>query len=129
MKHTYRNILIALGLASSLAVPGLALADNWNSSPAQYSPKQYQAQRYDAHREYQRGRDHDREFAYRDGYPGHEWREHHRWQRFDRDDDEWREHAQRYYRWHREYGYGYYPGAYVSGFYVVPTPRVIIDLR
>ncbi|MBI1422529.1 MAG: hypothetical protein GC149_03610 [Gammaproteobacteria bacterium] len=121
MKSTHRNILIALGLSASLAVPGLALADNWKHGN---SPNQYQAQRHDAHGR----RDGDRDYARRDDYRGHEWREHHRWRGYDHHDHGWREPA-RYYRWHRGYGYNVYPSAYVSGFYYTPAPRVVIDLR
>ena len=121
MKTARRNILIALGLCTSLAVPGLALADNWSHD---YSPKWHQAQRHEAHERHDR----DRDYAHRDDYRGHEWREHHRWRGYDHDDYRWHEPA-RYYRWHRAYGYSIYPSAYISGFYYTPAPRVVIDLR
>lgn len=133
MKHTNRNLFIALGLAAGLTLPGLAMADNWQQPSLKYTVQQHQAQRHDARRDYVRSGYRGHEYARRDGYNEHEWREHYRWHRFDRGDyyreHEWREHARRYYRWHRHYGYGAYPGAFVSGIYVAPTPTLIIDLR
>lgn len=128
MKHTNRNMFIALGLVASLALPGMALADNWQQPSLKYSAKQHhRAQRHDAHRGHDRNRYHDR-------YAAHEWREHHRRHRIDRDDyyrvHEWREHeARRYYRLHRNYSYGVLPSAFVSGIYVAPTPTLVIELR
>jgi hypothetical protein len=127
MKHTYRNMIIALGLATSLVLPGLAMADNWNPSARQYSPKQYPSQQQGAYRGHDGYR--GREVARRDGYAGHEWREHQRWQRFDHDAHEWREHTHRYVEPPYYYGYRVYPSAIVSGIYFAPTPRLVIDLR
>jgi hypothetical protein len=133
MKRTHRNLMLALGLATSLVLPGLALADNWHGHAQQYSPKQRPAQRHDTYRNH--ARDHHRgyEFADRDDFRRHEWREHRRWHRIERHREyrhhEWREHARRYYRLHRYYGYGVYPGAFVARTYLVPTPRLVIDLH
>ena len=116
MKHTNRNMLFALGLATSLVLPGVALADNWHQPSLKYSAKHHQVQRHDAHRGHDRDRHRDSRYAYRDRDAAHEWREH----------------AERYYRYHRHhrhYGYGVYPSAFVSGVYVAPTPRLVIDLR
>lgn len=133
MKQTNRKTLIALGLVASLALPGLALADNWQQPSLKYSVRQHQAQRHDARRGQARDWHRGHEFARRDDDDRHEWREHHRRPRYDRDDfyrhHEWREHVRRYYRMHRRYIYGAFPSAYVSGFYVAPTPRLIIDLH
>lgn len=133
MKRTYRNLLLALGLAGSLALPGLALADNWHEHAQPYSPKLQPSPRHDTYRGQDRDHYRGREFAERDDFRRHEWREHRRERRFARHrwyrEHEWREHARRYYRLHRYYGYGVYPGAFVSGIYVAPTPRLVIDLR
>lgn len=147
MKRTYRNALIGLSLFSSLALPGLALADNGHP----YSPKQYHSERHEVHRERDRDHHRGREYAERDDFARHEGREHRRWEsrearehryhewrehrhwarREAREyrDHEWREHARRYYRLHRHYGYGVYPSAFVTGTYIVPAPRLVIDLR
>lgn len=132
MNRTNRNVIFALGLVTSFVLPGLALADNWNTPSLKYSMHQHQLQPRDAYRGQDRYR--VREYAHRDGYADHEWYEHHRRpHRFDRDDDdgyhEWREHAQRYYRLHRYYSYGAYPWGYASGIYVIPAPRLVIDLH
>ncbi len=133
MKHTNRKLFMTLGLVASLALPGLAMADNWRQPSLKYSVQQHQAQRHDARRGHAQDRYREHEFAYRDRDDRHEWREHHRERRYDRDNyyrrHEWREHAHRYYRLHRYYGYGIFPSAFVSGVYVAPTPRLIIDLR
>jgi hypothetical protein len=130
MKSAKRNLIIALGLATSLVLPGLAMADSWKQQSQRHSPQQRQENRHDGH-------DHDRyrESARRDNYGRHEWREHHRQHRFDSDRyygyNEGRGHARPYHVPPRYYGYGYgvYPGAYLSGVYAAPSVGLVIDLR
>lgn len=131
MKDAKRNLIITLGLAASLVLPGLAMADSWKQSSFKYQAQQRQQDRHEGHDRY-RGRD----FARHDRDDRHEWRERHRHQhRFDRDRyygyNEWREHARPYYVPPRYYGYGYgvYPGAYLSGVYAAPSVGLVIDLR
>lgn len=129
MKSTKRNLMIALGLVTSLTLPGLAMADNRDNHSLKYSIQQRQQHRDHGHDGY-RGR----EFARRDDDGRHEWREHNRYRHgFDRDDyyryHEWREHAHRYYAPRYYSGYGVYPGAYLSGVYVAPSVGFVIDLR
>ena len=129
MKHAKRNLVIALGLATSLVLPGLAMADNWNKQSMKYQAQQRHVQQRGGH-------EHDRyrESARRDGNDHHEWREHDRGHGgYERDTayshNEWREHAYRYHGPRHYYGYGVYPGAYVPGAYIAPSLGIFIDLR
>jgi len=123
MKHSKRNLTIALGLAASLVVPGLAMADNWQQPSWKYSVKQ----------QHQREYRHEQHFAQREHRDRHEWREHQRRHRFERDAyyhrHQWREHEREYYELRRHHGYGLYPSAFRTGIVVVPAPRLVIDLR
>jgi hypothetical protein len=129
MKSTKRNLMIALGLVTSLTLPGLAMADSWKQQAQRFSTQQRQE-----HRDYGHDGYREREMARRGDDGRHEWRERNRYRHgVDRDDyysyNEWREHAHRYYAPRHYYGYGVYPGAYVSGIYISPAPRLVIDLR
>lgn len=132
MKNTNRHWIIALGLAASLSLPGLAFADGWNRVPQKFAGQHYQ-QRFhnDAH-----VRDDHRhhEYARRDD-DHHEWREHQHYRHFDRDDyrrHEWREHEWREHEWRRHadyYRYRVYRGAYWTGPFVPSSVGLLIHLR
>jgi len=134
MNNTYRKLIVLLGLAGSLSLPGLALADNGRYSP-KFSGHQQHEQRdvryrgQDGHNQY---RQHDRyRHDERRHYNSHHQRhDHHR---------HGHHYAYRVGHYHGNhycaldhgpaYHYGYYPGAYMSGVYVSPSVGLHIDLR
>lgn len=137
MKSTYHKLIALLGLAGSLTLPGLAMADNNGRYSPKYPAHQAQEQRHERHGNHQdrdrhqqherhrhddrrhygsynhgrhQGHGHGHHYAYRVGhYHGH------RYCALD--------HGPAYY-----YGGGY-PAAYVSGVYVTPSLGLHIDLR
>lgn len=122
MKKANRNWMLILGLAGSLALPGMAMADSWNRAPQKFAGQHVQQRydryhrdgdhRYHARREHREWREHREHRRYdRDAYRWHEWREH-----------EWREHAR--YR-----GYRVYPRVHWSGFFVYPSAGLVLNLR
>lgn len=129
MKNTNRHWIVALGLAASLSLPGLAFADGWNRVPQKFAGQHYQ-QRFHNDTHARDGYRH-REFARRDD-DRHEWREHRHYRHFDRDgyrEHEWREHAYRNARRAHYYGYRVYPGAYWIGPFVPSSVGLLINLR
>lgn len=132
MKQTNHKWIITLGLATALALPGMAMADGWKRPPQKFPSHQYQQN--DQHHRYHRDSHRGRDYARRGDHRRHEWREHHRYRHFDRDDyreHEWREHHHyhRYYGRPAYYGYRVYPGAYWSGFVASPSLGLVIDLH
>jgi hypothetical protein len=133
MNLVQRKLILALGLVTSLAVPGLAMADNWN----QHSLKHSARERHN-HDRYRRG---DYVTAERDRHARHERREyrHHHSQRHGyRNYGHYRRHYGHYHgnrfctlqhRHHYRSAYGVYPGAYLSGVYVSPSLGFVIDVR
>lgn len=123
MKNAKRKWMLVLGLAGSLALPGMAMADGWYQAPQKFAGQHYQ-QRYDR---YHRDRDH----RYQDRRDHREWREHSEWREhrdyrhYDRDayrGHEWREHAH-YYR------YPVYPRVYWSGFFAYPSAALTLHMH
>ncbi|MEJ2360023.1 MAG: hypothetical protein P8Z75_01150 [Gammaproteobacteria bacterium] len=121
MKNAKRNWMLVLGLAGTLALPGLAMADGWRHAPQKFAGQHYQ-QRHDWHGHHRDHRDHYARHRDRDR---HEWREHRRYHRYDRDAyrrHEWREHA-------RYYGRPIYPRAYWSGWLAFPSVGLILNVH
>lgn len=117
MKNTKRKWMLVLGLAGSLVLPGMAMADSWHQAPQKFAGQHVQ-QRYERHHR-------DRDHRYHERREHHEWREHRHYRRYDRDNyrrHEWREHA--YYRGHRVY-----PRAYWSGFFAYPSVGLMFNMH
>jgi hypothetical protein len=139
MKTTNRKSLLAMALVTSLALPGLALADIWKQPAQNHSGQGHQQQGNHGHGGDNRnsghgGYDHDRNYGHgyarRDHDDRHEWREHHR---YSHGAPVGHYYAPAYYApsyYAPSYPiYSVYPGTAVSGFYASPSLGLVINLR